>query len=122
MADDIIVGIIPTATINRKRGDTKSINMTLSDKSKVAIDLTGYTGFLLSVNTLEEPVDETTQLFQLTGTITDALNGKITFPITISDADNFGEFFWDAQYTDVNSEKHTFMEGSYIMSQDKTKT
>jgi hypothetical protein len=122
MTDDKIVGIIPTATINRRRGDTKSINMTLTDKDGVAIPITGYTGFLLSVNTEEDPLDATNEVFQLIGTITDGVNGKVSFPITVGDSDNVGEFFYDAQYIDTNSEKFTFIRGSYIMGQDRTKT
>jgi hypothetical protein len=118
----LTVGEIPCVKIIRRRGDTKSIDITLVDENGVAISISGYTDFLLTVNTEEEPINTSNQLFQLVGTIVDAPEGKVSFTITTSDADNLGEFYYDAQYTDTNAEKFTFVEGEYIMPQDKTKT
>ncbi len=111
------VGETPVVTLTRKRGDTKSIGMTLKDSDGAVIDVTGYT-FSLSVNSDEEPLNTANELFTSVGTIVDGPNGKISFPVSVSDADNVGEFFYDAQLIDTATEKLTFLRGSFLMTQD----
>ena len=120
MAESII-GEIPCINLTRKRGDTKSINMTLTDSANSAINITGYT-FLLAVNSLEEPSDNSTEIFESVGTIVDAANGKVSFPISLANSDNVGEYFYDAQYVDTSAEKYTFITGAFFMTQDRTKS
>lgn len=111
------VGETPVVGLTRKRGDTKSIGMTLKDSDGAVIDVTGYT-FSLSVNSDEEPTDVTNELFTSVGVIVDAANGKIAFPVGATEADNVGEFFYDAQLIDTATEKLTFLRGSFLMTQD----
>ena len=49
------------------RGDSYPLTLTVKDKAtKLAIDLTGMT-LLLSVNSEQNPADDTNQLFQVSG-------------------------------------------------------
>lgn len=113
------VGEIPCVDIVRRRGDTKSIDMTIQNSSG-AIDITGFT-FVLAANLTEEPGDVSQEVFRTNGTIVDGPNGKVSFPIDATAADNTGELYYDVQYTDGSSEILTFLRGRLIMNQDITK-
>lgn len=111
------VGETPVVALTRKRGDTKSIGMTLKDSDGAVINVTGYT-FSLSVNSDEEPLNTDNELFTSVGVLVDAVNGKISFPVGSSEADNVGEFYYDAQLIDTATEKLTFLRGAFLMTQD----
>lgn len=109
--------------IERTRGDTLTPEeiTVVNKKTGVALLIAGHT-FLLTVDTLADPPDNTTEVFQVTGVITDAVNGIVEFPLTNSDADNVGNFFFDIQMTETSSgKKDTVMNGSFNMEQDITK-
>lgn len=104
--------------INRKRGDLYPEQITiLNKKTGLAENIAGKT-FLLTVTTIAEPPDATTKLFQIAGIITDAANGVVEFTPTVDNADNVGDFFYDAQMV---GPKETVMSGPWNMAQDRTK-
>lgn len=110
-----------TINIERKRGDTRRIIFKVKAKDTgLAIDLTGWTGFLLTVDPSKSPVDALNNIGQITGVVIGAAtDGRVgfsppgTFPI--------GNYFYDAQALDANTEKVTFAEGKYKVIQDITK-
>ena len=108
--------------IIRYRGDTTPIDITVKDpKTKKEVDITGAT-FLLTVNSLENPPDDTTQLFQSTGTIVDdPVNGQVTFPIDAPAGDQTpADYYYDIQMTSPSGVK-TIVKDVYKVIQDVTK-
>lgn len=105
--------------ITRKRGDTYAdvINIT---SGGAPLDVTGYT-FLLTVDPEKAPVDNTNNVYQLTGTILDAANGKVEFAPDATQANQLGSFFYDVQMTDGAGRKRTILAGKYKYVQDITK-
>lgn len=109
------------ATLIRKRGDTRPDQFTVTSKrTGAAIDITGYT-FLLTVDPSPEPIDAANNLFQLTGVIVDAANGLVEFTPTLVQADNVGDYYYDAQLIDSGGHVETFSSGKYKFRQDITK-
>ncbi len=105
--------------IERSRGDTKRIPFTFVNSGE-AIDISGWTDFKLTVDTSSEPTDDTANIGQLTGSLlTDGTDGKVYFVPT--GTWDIGEYFYDAQALDSNSEKTTFVKGAYNIIQDITK-
>jgi len=113
------VGEVPQTNIIRKRGDTKSINLSLTDSAGAVLDITGFT-FTLSVTQLEAP-ESADYEFQSTGTITDGPNGRVSFPISAGDSDRIGDFFYDIEMVDGASEISTILEGNFTFIQDRGK-
>lgn len=104
------------------RGDSYSKEFTLSDEdTKEAIDINGYT-FTMTVDTRENPDDNTTQLFSLTGLITDASEGKVAFtPTSENNNQSAGTYFYDIQMV-IGTNIRTVVKDKYIITQDITKT
>lgn len=109
----------PVININRKRGDTRAIVFVVSFDS-VLQNISAWTDFRMSVNTLKAPLDNTTEVFQLTGVfVTDGSDSKIAFiPAGTTDV---GTYYYDVQAIDPAGGKFTLTEGKYKLSQDKTK-
>jgi len=109
-----------TLNIKRKRGDTRRIIFVIKDEDGAIIDISSWSLFLLTVDPEKAPIDNTNNLFQITGAlITDGTDGRIGF--TPPGTADVGDYYYDVQATDVNSEKITFASGSYKLSQDITK-
>ncbi len=107
--------------IDRKRGDTAADNVTIQDSAGVAIDITGFS-FILTVNSIENPPDNTTELYSIVGTILVAASGTVEFVPTVGDADQVpAEYFYDIQMTDAASRIKTIEKGKYTYIQDITK-
>lgn len=95
------------------RGDNKTIELTLTDSLAAPIDITGLT-LLLSVHNNQEPVDLTTQLFVLTGNVTDGPNGKVEFKPTTTQAKQIpDEYFYDIQLTLSDSTRLSVVVGTW---------
>jgi len=105
--------------ITRKRGDTYADVINISSAGS-PLDVTGYT-FLLTVDTQKAPSDTSTQVYQLTGTILDAVNGQVEFAPSAVQADQVGGFYYDVQMTDGAGRKRTVLAGKYKYVQDITK-
>lgn len=114
---------IPKINISRKRGDTKRIPFNMRANG-VPVDLSGWSLFELEVHSVEFPVDGTTLILAMTGQFaTDGTDGVIYFAPSqiVADALTPGIYYYDAQAIDTNSEKCTFVEGTYTIVQDITK-
>ena len=109
------------ATITRSRGDTVADKVTVTDSAGVVVNIAGFS-FLLTVNKLKEPTDTSQQLFQVTGTITDAPNGKVEFsPTALQTNQTPGKYYYDVQMTDGAGKIQTILFGRYTIRQDITK-
>ena len=103
--------------IERKRGDTYDIIISVVDKDLAAIPLTTET-FILSVNTAENPT-AAADVYTVAGSIADAANGKVTFAVAGTTA--AGTYFFDIQMTDTAGKIRTIDKGEYRVVQDITK-
>lgn len=107
--------------IERMRGDTYADEFTIkSKKTKQPINITGYS-FLMTLDSRKDPTDETTKLYQLTGTIVDGPNGRVEFAPSAVQADRVGLFFYDVQMVDGSARKRTVVKAKYKYTQDITK-
>jgi len=107
--------------ITRKRGDTKAIVFIVKDATtKIAVDISLWTNFLLTVDPSKAPTDALANIFQATGAfVTDGTDGKVKFFPPGTSA--IGNFFFDAQAENNDTKKETIAEGSYKITQDITK-
>ena len=101
----------------RATGDTSPIDLRLTDAAGAAIDVTGYT-FTLGVNEDENPADpEASNVFDVTGSITDATAGRFRFAVSQINADLLvvlasGEPYWfSVRATDGDGGATTIMKG-----------
>lgn len=109
------------SNITRKRGDTYADELTLTSSSTgLPINITGYS-FLLTVDTKQYPTDETTQVYQVVGTIISGVNGRVEFAPSAMQADNVGDYYYDVQMLDGAGRKRTIVSGKYKYVQDITK-
>lgn len=107
--------------VKRTRGDTYPLALTLKDKNGAAIDITGFT-FVLTVDPSETPADDTANLFQIAGVITDGPGGAVSFTPTTGNADQVpATYYYDIQMTDTGSQIRTIMKGQWEVIQDITK-
>jgi hypothetical protein len=107
------------------RGDTAPITITFKRNGQ-ALDLTGFTGIVLTINTDEFPVDATNQVEVFSGTLSGTpSDGTVTFepPSQIaSDAlPILEEAFYDVQWVTAASKKQTPIKGKFTINQDITK-
>ena len=105
--------------ISRRRGDTRRVTFRIRDTVGAAVDLTMWEGFTMTVNSESDPVDETNQVAQQAGIKVDAKNGRVAF--VCDGTIPVGEYFYDVQAVDANSEIVTLVSGSYNVVQDITK-
>lgn len=112
--------------INMSRGDSYPIALNLSCRitptTTVPFDLTGCSSALMTVNTLENPPDDTTQVFQLTGVLdADPTTGKVYFTPAATDTATVGLYYYDVQLTDAEGNVRTVAKSTFTISQDITK-
>lgn len=106
------------------RGDSFPIELTIKNKAtRAAIDITGYS-FLLTVNTVKDPADETQQIFQVAGVLDDdPTTGKVSFTPTTVDTDlDPATYYYDVQMTDADSNVRTVSKYKLKITQDITKS
>ncbi len=113
--------------LKRRRGDSFADEFTIREPdlpdgtAGPVIDITGFS-FLLTVDPEELPLTSANNIFQLTGTITDATNGKVEFAPTAVESDvTPQEYFYDIQQTDAGAKIRTIIVGPYDIIQDITK-
>lgn len=108
-----------TINIERKRGDTRRMTFVVKDGG-TAVPIGSWTNFLMSITTEKAPVDATPQIAQFTGSLaTDGSDGRVYFvPVG---TEPVGTAYYDIQALDDNGEKVTIAEGSYKVTQDRTK-
>lgn len=106
--------------ISRYRGDTYSDKFTITNTDGSPMDITGFS-FKMTLNSNPYPTDNSTQLYQLIGSITDAVNGVVEFSPTALQANNVGKFRYDVQMTDDLGVIKTIQLGCYTYLQNITK-
>jgi hypothetical protein len=111
------------SVIYRYRGDTAADTITEKVRAtNLPRDITGYT-YLLTLNTLKNPPDDSTQVLQIAGVISDPTSGVVQFPWTALQADQPVATYWyDIERTDTSGRKMTIAKNKYIFRQDITKS
>jgi len=105
--------------IIRKRGDTRRVTFKIADSYGTAVNLTNWSNFVMTVNSEQAPIDDTNQISQQTGIMVDPKNGRVAF---VCDGNiPIGDYYYDIQATDANSEIVTLVDGKYTVGQDITK-
>lgn len=108
------------SAIRRYRGDTVADEITITDEDGDPVNIAGRT-FLLTVNTLKAPPDDTTEVFQLVGVITNAPLGIVEFAPDATQADQTpGKYYYDIEMTNAGAIK-TIVQSTYTFVQDITK-
>jgi hypothetical protein len=75
----------------------------------------------MTLSTVANPTDTTTQVYQILGDIVDAANGVVEFSPTLDQANRVGYFYFDVQMTDSYGKVSTLVTGTYVYKQDITK-
>lgn len=100
--------------MRRTRGDTYPFSFTID------LDITGGT-VLLTVDPEPDPDDNSANLFQLTGAITDAAAGVVEFTLDAAEAGiTPGIYFYDVQL-ELAGAVRTVIAGRWRVDQDITK-
>ena len=104
------------------RGDSYSKEFTITDEDTgLPIDINGYT-FTMSVDTRENPTDDSTQIFFVAGLITDASEGKVAFTPSSTDNNQTAQtYYYDIQMV-TGTNIRTIIKDKYVITQDITKT
>jgi len=98
--------------IFKKHAYTKRITFRLVDKdSPKGINIADWSNFSLVVDLNEFPQDSSTNVATISGVITDAAKGRVSFtpPGTIP----LGKYFYTAKANDSNGELFTFAQGKF---------
>lgn len=114
----------PVVHLEYKRGDSRAIVFVLSDKvTGDPLDLTGYTAPVMAVNSDPVPVTIADELFKVTGVIDgDPTTGRVSFsPTSVQTDETPSTYFYDAQIVDAASGLLTFVEGNFVLKQDRAK-
>ena len=110
-----------TDDITRYRGDTAADEITVQTSAGAAVDVAGFT-FVMTVSSLENPPDGTSELYNITGTITGAAAGQVEFVPSALQADQKpATYYYDIQMTDAGGRIKTIAKGAYVYTQDITK-
>lgn len=108
-------------TICWGRGDSDAKGFIIEDSLGVAVDITGFS-FKLTVNTEKDPTDQVNEQFSITGVITDATNGKVSFAPSTTDTDITPQtYFYDIEQTDGSGAIKTLIVAKALIVQDITK-
>jgi len=106
------------------RGDSYDKVVTIRDKAtKVPIDLTGA-ALVLTVDTLQDPPDDTTKVFEVALVIAAdqvADKGKATFRPSVANNAVVGNYFYDIQMTGADGSVRTVAKSTYTIPMDITK-
>lgn len=103
------------------RGDSPVIPVVVRDTNSAAVNITGYT-FTFTVDTQPSPSDDTSNLFGISGAITDAANGRVEFQPSTSQTNLApGVYFYDIQMITATPSVRTILSGVLEVKQDITK-
>ena len=107
--------------ITRYRGDTAADEITVQDSAGVAVDITSFT-FLLTVSSLENPPDNTSEMYSVAGAILVAAAGTVEFvPSGVQADQKPADYYYDIQMIDAAARIKTIAKGKYTYIQDITK-
>ncbi len=104
--------------IKRSRGDNYDHLFQLLNIENRPIPLSSET-FTITISTEENPVNNDNRILTANGTIVDAPNGQVSFPI--DGTEPIGTNYFDIQMTDNAGNYRTVVKGQWIISQDITK-
>lgn len=105
----------------RTRGDTLADRFTVTDVDGNPVDITSWT-FQLTLSTEKNPVDDTNQVVQIDGVITNAAAGEVEFPWDTTKANRTpGNYYYDIQYVTDSAAIFTVEKGTYKFTQDINK-
>lgn len=118
--DEVPVG---TYCLRYKRGDSFPSSFIITESDEVTpIDVTSWQ-FTMTVDTLKNPPDNTTNVFTVAGVITDPVNGVVQFSPSETDTDQTpGTYWFDIQQIDGAGRKKTIVKDKFFIDQDITKT
>lgn len=107
--------------IERTRGDTIPDVFTITNpKTRMAVNISGCS-FKLTVSSVPDPVDATTQAYQIVGVITDAAKGVVEFAPSADQTNLIGYYYFDVEMTDSYGKILTLVKDTYMFNQDITK-
>jgi hypothetical protein len=110
-----------TDQINRVRGDTYADQGVISSKTNgLSVDLSGST-LTMTLSSVRNPADDSTQIYQLNGIMIDAVNGVVGFAPNAQQSDIVGLFYYDVQLVDVSGIVRTLVKDVYVYEEDITK-
>jgi hypothetical protein len=105
----------------RYRGDTAADEITVQTPAGAAVNVSGFT-FVMTVNSLENPPDNVTELYAIVGTILVAAAGTVEFvPSGVQADQKPADYYYDIQMTDGAGRIKTLDKGMYTYTQDISK-
>ena len=120
-----VIGEPQECDLFRSRGDTKDFSILVTGE-----DVSGWTG-LLTVTSIKDPPDTTTQIYQAVGApdptspATAEVLSRMVFDFTTFATQSPqlvpGKYFYDIQLTDDAGKICTVLKGKYEIGQDRTK-
>ena len=110
--------------ITRRRGDTYADSFTITLRSSGDFANLSGCSFLLTLDTRKDPTDNSTNVYQLVGVISDPASGVVTFAPNDTQANKIGYFYYDVQMIDQSGKKRTITPygAQYVYVEDITKT
>lgn len=106
--------------IERYRGDTYPIDILVKDSSGNSIDVAGH-AFVLTASTDKFPEDTSSQVFSINGNLNELVDGSVSFPVSLVNADNLGSYYFDIEMTDSDLNVRTIAKGEIVFIQDISK-
>ena len=108
--------------IKRVRGDTvpEVFKLRLHDISNSIIDITTLVSITLTVNSVKDPPNDTTQLLQIVGAILDANKLTVEF-VGAFDGLPVGTLYYDIEIVLPDGSIYTPVKGELEVNQDVTK-
>ena len=131
---NIDLNILPNEAINQKndttkhvawaRGDSTTRTFKIIDDAGAAVNVSGYTQIKMTVNSLFDPADNSTQQFEIIGDIASGgANGLVTFTPTTTQTNILADtYFYDIQAEDGSNVISTLIKSKVHIIQDISKT
>ena len=107
--------------IERMRGDSYADEFSIKVvETGLPLNIVGCS-FLMTLDPQSSPKTSSNNLYQLTGVIVSASQGKVSFAPSSVQANLLGSFYYDIQMVDGQGGKRTIDVGEYLYKQDITK-
>lgn len=106
--------------VKRVRGDTYPEIFAVTTNG-AAQNINGWS-FRLAVHSVPDPVDDTTLVFLMTGSVVDEVAGTVGFtPSAPQAATAPGTYYFDVEAVEASGSIRTTTKGKWVISQDRTK-
>ena len=102
------------------RGNNPAFSFQFLNEQGTPLDITGNS-YQMTVGTLAEPPDGTTNLFSLVGAVPTGADGRVEFQASVGQMDIVGVFFYDVQQVNTRGAKRTVLRGQMDVEQGVTK-